>query len=131
MKYPYHIYAKALVAALYDPNVDQKAVSKNFLALVSRNGDELRLKKILDEAARLARGREARGKAGGAREVMIESARKLSAEQKAMVRSLVHSRDVVVEKIDPALVAGVKITVNDEMQFDGTMKAKLDMLFTS
>ena len=27
------------------------------------------------------------------------------------------------------LIAGVRITVNDELQFDGTMKAKLDALF--
>jgi len=26
--------------------------------------------------------------------------------------------------IDPDLIAGIKITVNDEMQFDGSLKSK-------
>jgi len=34
--------------------------------------------------------------------------------------------DVVEARIDPDLIAGIKITVNDEMQFDGSLKSKLN-----
>lgn len=123
MRYSPHDYAKALVEAIDDPKVDRAAIHKNFLALVRANGDEAQLGKILDEAARLVRGN------GGAREVMIESARPLAKAQEKMVHQLLKPGDVVAYKVDPDLIAGIKVTVNDEMQFDGTMKAKLDDLF--
>jgi F0F1-type ATP synthase delta subunit len=132
MKYSVHDYAKALDEAIADsaaePVAKKEAVVKNFLALIRRNNDESRLKKILDEAARLARGRS-RGQVGAMRQVTIQSARALSKAQEKMLQSFLHDEDVVEYEIDPELVAGVKIIVNDEMQFDGTMKAKLDTLF--
>jgi F0F1-type ATP synthase delta subunit len=42
---------------------------------------------------------------------------------------MVKKDDVVVERIDPALVAGMKMTVNDEEQFDGSLQRKLASLF--
>jgi F0F1-type ATP synthase delta subunit len=123
MRYAAHYYAKALVQALDVPGAKQDAIAKNFLELVRRNGDETRLKKILEEASRLSRGR------GGAREVMIESARPLTKTQEKSLEPLMKSGDVIQRKVNPDLVAGVKLTVNDEMQFDGSMKAKLDKLF--
>ena len=124
MKYSVKSYAQAFVRALENPKPDHGAVVKNFLAIVERNGDGVRLKKILDEAGRLARGKNE------AREVVVESARPLTGAQKKTLRTLVKPNDIIREKIDPALVAGIKIIVNDEMQFDGTLKAKLDSLFT-
>jgi F0F1-type ATP synthase delta subunit len=124
MKYSARFYAKALVDALADPKADHDAIAKRFLGVIKRNGDEGQLKKILDEASWLARQGE-----GVSREVVIESARPLKESQKKMLKVFLKPHDIIHEKIDPALVAGVKITVNDEMQFDGTMKAKLDSLF--
>ena len=63
------------------------------------------------------------------RQVIIQSARPLSKAQEKMVQPFLHADDVVEYEIDPELVAGLKIIINDEMQFDGTMKAKLDALF--
>ena len=123
MKYSAHYYAKALVAALANKKVDGAAATKNFLALVRKNNDEGELKKILREAARLSLGE------GGVREVILESARPLTASQKKSLGAFLAPHDVVREKIVPDLVAGVKVVVNDEVQFDGSMKAKLDSLF--
>jgi F0F1-type ATP synthase delta subunit len=128
MKYSVQNYAKALVEVIEEAGAagavkDRSAVAKNFLAVVRKNGDEARLKKILDEAARLSRGK------GGAREVVIESARPLGKSQEKALQSFVKPGDTLHYKIDPDLVAGVKIIINDEMQFDGTMKGKLDKLF--
>jgi F0F1-type ATP synthase delta subunit len=132
MKYSVHDYAKALDEAIADsaagPVAKKEAVVKNFLTLIRRNNDESRMKKILEEAARLARGRN-RGQVGAIRQVTIQSARPLSKAQEKMLAGFLGADDVVDYEIDPELVAGVKIIVNDEMQFDGTMKAKLDNLF--
>jgi F0F1-type ATP synthase delta subunit len=123
MKYQAHLYAKALDEALADPKANQAVIAKNFLELVRRNGDEIHLRKILEEAARFARGRT------GIRKVVIESARPLEKSQENMIQQFVKPGDVVTYSTDPDLVAGIKIILNDEMQFDGTMKGKLDKLF--
>ena len=124
MKHSVRDYAKALVGAIEDPATkDKTVIAKNFLALVRANGDDARLKKILDEAARISRGR------GGGRDVVIESARPLARSQEKEVHQFIKPGDTVSYRTDPELVAGIKIMVNDEMQFDGTMKGKLDKLF--
>ncbi|HVO28428.1 MAG TPA: F0F1 ATP synthase subunit delta [Candidatus Paceibacterota bacterium] len=123
MKYSVHDYAKALDEALANPKVDHAAAAKRFLALASRNGDEVRLKKILDEAARLSRGRN------GLREVLVESARPLTKAQQAMLAKFLKPGDVVKYEIDPDLIAGVKLIVNDERELDGSLQRKLDIMF--
>lgn len=123
MKYSAHLYAKALDAALLDPKADQARIAKNFLALVRRNGDEAYLRKILEEAGRFARGR------GMIQKVTIESARELTKPQRDLVKRYLKPDDIVEHEIDPGLIAGITIIVNDEMQFDGSLKAKLDSLF--
>lgn len=125
MKYSVHDYAKALDGAVAAPKANDAAIAKNFLALIRRNGDESRLEKILDEAARLARGKH------GVREVTIESARPLTASQESAAKNFLKSGDMVNYAIDPTLVAGVRIIMNDETQFDGSLKSKLDTLFNA
>lgn len=129
MKYSISDYAKALDRAISDATAKPDVIVKNFMALIRRNGDEGRGKKILDEAARMAR----RGRSGKAlaREVVIQSARPLSKSQEAIVKHFLKPGDMSEYQIDPSLIAGIKMIVNDEMQFDGTMKAKLDKLFTA
>ena len=122
MKYPAHIYAKALVEVLtasHGLKEKDDELAKNFLALVRKNGDESHLKKILEEASRFARGQS------GVRKVTIASARELSPSQAKTMEHFIKSGDVVERRIDPELIAGVKITLNDDMQFDGSLKNKL------
>ena len=124
MKYPAHIYAKALVEVLGDGEKhDEGKIAENFIKLIRRNGDEMHLRKILEEASRFARGKN------GLRKVVIDSARSLTPLQKKEVERFLRKEDIVVERTDPSLVAGVKITVNEELQFDGSLKRKLDRAF--
>jgi F0F1-type ATP synthase delta subunit len=125
MKYRINDYAKALVGAIEaKPAGGDAAIEKNFLALVRKNGDEARLGKILDEAGRLTRAKK-----GGTRAVLIESARSLSAAQEKMVKHFLHPGDAVQYCVNKDLIAGIRITVNDEAQFDGTMEKKLNSVF--
>lgn len=130
MKYAPHVYARALVevldapAAHHGPRADDE-LAKNFLALVRRNGDERYLRKILEEASRFARGKS------GMRKVTVESARALTPTQQKALAHFIQQGDVVEERIDPDLIAGIKIILNDELQFDGTLKNKLNRVLGS
>jgi len=128
MKYTAHVYAKALAEVIADSSkkggeADSAKIVRNFLALVRRNGDESHLRKIIEEAARFARGK------AGIRKVTVAAARTLSAAQEKEIAKFLTSGDVVERTIDPALVAGIRIIVNDEAQFDGSLRGKLDKVF--
>ena len=123
MRYPARMYAEAFVEVLGDGRIPEGAAAENFLRVVRANGDEGQLRKILDEALRFARGKD------GVRKVAIASARSLTPAQRAALARFVKPGDVVEYEVDPALVAGITITVNDEMQFDGSLKRKLDRAF--
>ena len=129
MKYSAYIYAKALVEVLGDVKGPVGArddeIAKNFIAIVRKNSDEAHLKKILEEASRFARGKS------GVRKVTIASARELNNVQGRLVEQFVKPGDVVERRINPGLIAGVKITLNDELQFDGSLKNKLDKVLGS
>jgi F0F1-type ATP synthase delta subunit len=124
MKYPSHFYAKALAQAIAGAKgKNEAAIAKNFLALVRKNGDEASLPKILDEAGRMVRSEE------GIRQVRIESARPLAVSQEKMVKEFIKPGDIIERKIDPELIAGVRLILDDELQFDGSLRGKLDKVF--
>lgn len=128
MKYPAHIYAKALAEAITSPEAKGARgaeIAANFLALLRKNGDEAHARKIIEEAARMARGK------GGIRKLTVESARPLTVAQEKMVRALTKPEDVVETRIDPELIAGIRVIMNDELQFDGSLRGKLDKIFNS
>ncbi len=123
MKYAPHWYARALAEAIMAPGADGRTIARNFKALLARNGDERQARKILEEAARFARGRE------GIRKVAVESARTLTPAQRGSLGAFLRPGDVVEEEIAPELVAGVRVFVDDERLYDGSLKGKLDALF--
>lgn len=125
MKYPAHIYAQALAEAIMNPAAHGDEIVKNFMALVIKNGDGAHLKKIVAETARLVHRKS------GVRDVTLESARSLGEKQKkTALDHFTKTHDAVLEKTNPELIAGVRVTVNDEMQFDGSLKAKLQKIFS-
>lgn len=126
MKYPTHIYAKALADVIRTSKAaDSSKIVKNFIRLVQKNGDDVHLEKILEETARFAR------KNSGVRKIVIESARELSPQGKKKVSSFTKLGDVVVENIVPDLVAGIRVIIDDEIQLDETLKGKLDKVFAN
>ena len=53
----------------------------------------------------------------------------MNPKQKSLLESLVKKGDIVQEKINKELIAGVKIIVNDEKQIDFSMQKKLQNIF--
>ena len=63
------------------------------------------------------------------KKIIIETARKITAGQKKTLESIAKKGDLINEKINPELIAGVKIIINNNKQFDGSMKSKLQNIF--
>lgn len=126
MRYPPKTYAKAFFEA--GKNIrsaeKQNAMVKKLIEVAIKNGDGPQLKKIAAYAEKIMR--EETGK----QKIVVESARPLKRRTNELVKHIARTGDPIEEKINPALIAGVKITINDEKQFDGSLKRKLDKLFT-
>ena len=124
MKYSPSIYAKALSEVAIDPTADKRAnvLVKNFLKLVEKNNDQHQLKKIFQETEKLVREKT------GKRKVVLETARPIKKLDSA-VKKIIKKGDILEEKINPDLIAGLKIILNDEKQFDGSMAKKIKQLF--
>ena len=127
MHYLPKLYARAL-AELVHKGLGEKektALVKNFLATIERNGDTANLKNIVEETDRLLREKQ------GIRKVTIETARPHTFDAHKLFGKFLEKSDVIEMKVKSDLVAGVRITVNDEQEFDMTLKRKLTKLFAS
>jgi F0F1-type ATP synthase delta subunit len=124
MRYSTQNYAKALAAAVSQAKPeDGTRIIKNFLGLLQKSGDETHAGKIIKEAARTLLLQD------GGREIVFESARPLAAQSHKAFQEFATSKDVVTLRTDPGLVAGVRVVINGEREFDGSLKGKLDKLF--
>ena len=124
MRYSINQYAKALTTAILEARPGKElAIQKNFQELLHRNGDEARAKKILDLAGRLLRAKQ------GIREVVFESGRKLGVAHKKELSKFLKPDDQAVSRVDPGLIAGVRVIIDDEYEFDGSLRGKLDKIF--
>lgn len=125
MKYGYRLYAEALADAIgKDPKGPaEKKIRTNFIALLQKNGDMSQLSRILGETERILMRRS------GRRRVMLETARPPTPANRAEIKKLFEARDSVEERITPELVAGIRVTVNDELQWDGSLAKKIRTIF--
>ena len=116
------LYAKVLSEILLKKGIDEKKVINNFVKLLVNTGYERKSKEILDLTETLLLYKQ------GKRKITFETARKITPNQKKILDSFVSKGDVVKEKINPELIAGVKIIINDLKQFDASMKSKLQKI---
>lgn len=124
MRYTPTAYAQAFAALAKDARTaqEQKELVERFIACIKHNGDMAHRDAIIEKAADVLRT------ASGKRKVVLETARPIAGLQKKYA-SFLKSTDIVEEQISPELVAGIRITVDDENQFDGTLLRKLKTLF--
>jgi len=123
MKHKPKIYAQALAEVILGKDADEKKILENFLKFLQKNGDMGKANQIVSLAKKIFI------KKTGRRQLTIESARRIKAKQKELVDSILQKGDVVEEKINKDLLAGIKIIINGEKQFDGSMRKKLNNLF--
>lgn len=114
-------YAKVLVELILQGKVKEKVIIEGFLRLLKKNGDFKKAKEIIQLAEiELI-------KKTGNKKVILETARKN--EIKDSFKHFIEKGDIVSEKINADLIAGIKIIVNDERQLDFSLKSKLDKIF--
>lgn len=125
MKYKAKDYAMALSElTLKEVTLAQeKKLSDNFLKLLKKNGDISKVKKVIDLAETLF------FKKTGSKKVILETAREINSKQKRLLESLIKKGDIIQERTNKELIAGIKIVVNDEKQIDFSMQKKLENIF--
>ena len=113
------LYAKALaeVASEKMSQKNQQEVIGNFLKLLEKKCQLKNAKKIIDLAEAYYIKQQ------GNKKVVIESARQVNL--KLLLKTIYKQGDIVQEKISPGLIAGIKITLDDEMEFDASLSAKI------
>jgi len=116
------IYAKALASVIYDGKVENSKIVKNFTNLLISSGYDKKSKEILELAENILLAKQ------GKRKIIFETARKMMSEQKKILEKFVKEGDVVKEKINPELIAGIKIIINESQQFDVSMQNKLQKI---
>lgn len=124
MKYSPKLYAQAFSELATGPlaTTEETRLVKNFLEIVEKNNDVHQLKKIFEETGKLLRMKS------GRRKITIESAREIN-HIGVGLKNFLKPDDIIEEKTNPELIAGMKIVVNDESQFDGSLSRKMKKLF--
>lgn len=91
---------------------------------IKTQGQERQVKSVLRAACDLVLAKS------GKRRITIESARVLNRKQKKMIAGIGKMGDVMEERIDPRLIAGLRITIDGQLQWDGSLHKKLESIFT-
>lgn len=125
MKYNPKVYASALAWGLARAKTEKQREKylKRFLLTLKKNSDLRLLPKI---ALALERRFAERGLM---RRVIFESARTPTRPVRQMFKDFIQKKDAVEERLNADLIAGVKVIVNDNLEFDASLQSKLDRMF--
>lgn len=122
------LYAKALAEVILASEkarggrASTDSIVKNFVQFLEKNGQMHGAKEILNLAEDFLLVKQ------GKRKITFETARRLTADHRAKLKEFVEEGDIVKEKVNHELIAGVKITINNEKQFDNSMLNKINNL---
>lgn len=114
-------YAQALADIVSQKNPDEKKISANFLTLLEKHQDVKKAREIL------ALTEELLLKKTGNKKVILETARNV--DVKDFTRAFVKKGDIIEEKINPGIIAGIKIKVDGDRQLDLSLLKKLNNIF--
>ena len=123
MKYPPEIYASAFIdIATGKTKKEESALIENFLSAIKKNGDMAKIKRIFSATETMMR------KKTGRKKWTLEIARPMKGINK-FLKNIIGPSDITEEKINPEIIAGIKITEDEERQFDASLQKKLKDLF--
>jgi F0F1-type ATP synthase delta subunit len=124
MKYSAKQYAIALQSVLGEVAVTkQDEIIDNFILEIKHNRDNRYLPKIIEEVSKLI----VREKGG--RNVVVEMAREQDEASITSIQKAFQENDRVDYKVNPNLVAGLRVTFNGEKEFDNSLAYKMKTLF--
>lgn len=120
MKYSLNNYVDAFTQAA--GHVSQEEAMKGFTKLLKKTGDIKHSKKILEAIHKKLVNQK------GGKWINVETARE-SALKKESFKHRFSEKDHIDFKINPELVAGMRITVNGEEELNNSLQNKLNRLF--
>ncbi len=124
MKYTAGQYAEALVEVLeMSGEKGRSRIAASFLRVLRRNGETAKIFSILREAERLYYRRNK------LRKIELESAAPLSDSIRKEVQHAIPGGVITKEAVDPSLLGGIKILVDDEILIDASARRQLMKLF--
>lgn len=113
------LYAKALAEIILKGDVDEKKIASNLMKILVNSGLEEKSKNILSLAEDFILASQ------GKRKIIFETARQATPSQRKLIDSIAKKGDKVKEKINPDLIAGIKIIINGSKQLDASIQHKL------
>lgn len=124
MRYKPRQYAEALADALVDTEPETVSVRmKHFLALLVQHRMLGKAENIVRAAERLLARRQ------GANRIVLESAAPASEALRREVADIFAGKAWIEERVNPGLLAGVRILIDDETLVDASGKRRLAEMF--
>lgn len=125
MRYSIRQYAEALLLALEDKNKqERREVIGRFLAVLRKKRDGAKLARIIKTLELLYL------KKTGFHKIVLESASPPVLKIKTEVEKILGKKIFFEERINPELLAGIRILVDEELFIDASAKRRLDTLFS-
>ncbi|MCC2630833.1 MAG: synthase delta subunit [Candidatus Paceibacter sp.] len=124
MRHTPHHYALALYESL-DGKVatKRKGVIKRFLGMLERNHDMRMLRSIINHYEKIFLARH------GMQKIEVTSASPLSHHVRQAIEASLGVPVLFAEKVDPSVLAGLTILVDDTLYIDASGKTQINNLF--
>lgn len=118
-------YATALFETLLGKSAKEAEIRiVRFVALLKKHGDLKIAREVISAFRTLLKEQE--GKEG-----ILVTARPLSQKASQRMRALLDKKGIAItEEVNPAVIGGAALFVNREFLIDGTVKTKLEKIFS-
>lgn len=124
MRYTSKQYAAALLGALEGAPAGRRTdVMRRFFAVLRRHKSMGRLDAIVREVEKISLQKR------GVRKVVVESAAPLSEKTKKEIQERVGKKLQFFEKVEPELLAGIRILIDNDTLIDASGKRQVERMF--
>ncbi len=124
MKYSPSHYAEALYGALSGKSPEERnKVARSFVGVIQKNRDSNLVSRILERYEKIYLKKE------GLRKVDIESVDPISGKVKGEIEDALGSKIVFTEKINPKLIAGISLLIDDSTYVDASARAVINRIY--
>ena len=117
------LYARAFRKALREGMAQEEDLVRNLAASVRRRGQAAQHARIVQRVS------EELVHHHGGKWVVVETARPLSNVQRKKIKDAFSEKDYILERVRPDLVSGIRIIVDGDREFDGSLKRRLAAVF--
>ncbi len=125
MKYPPHIYADAFLSLMETHPEEKNKIMAGLVRALNASGDIGNAEKVIASIEEKIARKEGRVK------IKVYAARILHESLLDKIKNAFGNEALVHQVIDPEIIAGVKLVVNDEIMIDATLKKKLERITKS